>query len=157
MSAKGQVRVERSAGGAVIGMRDGIPWVVMIATRGKTRWGLPKGAANHGETKEAAAVREVEEETGLIAEVLEPLETIEYFFRGRGDLIHKYVDFYLMACRGGTLRPQLSEVDDAEWVPLTTALEKASFPTEKKMIEKLLGIWSAMPDEKKQGFSPLPQ
>lgn len=147
MQPKGKARVERSAGGAVLVLREGQPHLAMIATREKTRWGLPKGAANRGESAEDAAVREVFEETGLVAEIVGPLETIEYFFRAGGDLIHKYVQFFLMAYREGELRPQLSEVDDAEWVPLREAVVRSSFPSEKKMLEDLLMKWDGMDEE----------
>src|SRR5581483_2234197 len=126
-------RNEHSSGGAVIAVRDGRPHVAMIATRGRTRWGLPKGAVSEGETSEEAALREVLEETGLEAEIVKPLDTIEYFFRAGDTLIHKKVDFYLMLHRGGTMKPQLSEVDDVEWVELSKAIERASFPSEKKL------------------------
>jgi 8-oxo-dGTP pyrophosphatase MutT (NUDIX family) len=128
-------RNEHSAGGAVISVRDGAAYVAMIATRGRTRWGLPKGAVSDGETSEQAALREVLEETGLQAEIVKPLDTIEYFFRAGETLIHKKVDFYLMVHRGGELKPQLSEVDDVEWVELSGAIERASFPSEKKLLE----------------------
>jgi 8-oxo-dGTP diphosphatase len=109
--------------------------VALIATRGKTRWGLPKGAVSKGETSEQAALREVLEETGLQAEIVKPLDTIEYFFRAGDTLIHKRVDFYLMRYVSGDLTPQLSEVDDVEWVELSEAIQRASFESERKLLE----------------------
>jgi 8-oxo-dGTP pyrophosphatase MutT (NUDIX family) len=128
-------RNEHSSGGAVILLRDGAPFVALIATRSRTRWGLPKGAVADGETSEQAALREVKEETGLDAKIVRPLDTIEYFFRAAGALIRKRVDFYLMDYVGGELTPQLSEVDDVEWVALSEAIERASFDSEKKLLE----------------------
>src|SRR5438046_10390151 len=110
--ARRKTRNEHSSGGAVIDLRDGVPYVAMIATRGRARWGLPKGAVSAGETSEAAALREVLEETGLEANIVKPLDTIEYFFRAKDTLIRKRVDFYLMLHTGGELTPQLSDVDD---------------------------------------------
>lgn len=133
--SKGRSRSEYSSGGAVISVRNGTSHVAMIATRGRTRWGLPKGAVAQGETSEAAALREVHEETGLEADIVKPLDTIEYFFRAGDTLIHKKVDFYLMVHTGGELRPQLSEVDDVEWVELSEAIQRASFASEKKLLE----------------------
>jgi 8-oxo-dGTP pyrophosphatase MutT (NUDIX family) len=132
-----KVRREHSAGGAVISLLEGRPHVAMIATRGKTRWGLPKGAVTAEETPEQAAIREVLEETGLEAEISSKLETIQYYFRAGDTLIHKFVDFYLMQHVGGDLTPQLSEVDDVEWVPVSEAVARASFESEKRLLERV--------------------
>ena len=68
--AKRKTRNEHSSGGAVIAIREGRAHVALIATRGRTRWGLPKGAVSQGETTEQAALREVLEETGIEAEIV---------------------------------------------------------------------------------------
>jgi 8-oxo-dGTP pyrophosphatase MutT (NUDIX family) len=133
------MRNEHSSGGAVLSFRDDVPYVALIATRGRLRWGLPKGAVSEGETSEQAALREVQEETGLDASIVKPLDTIEYYFRGGGTLIRKRVDFYLMNYVSGTLTPQLSEVDDVQWVELSEAIQRASFDSEKKLLEMALG------------------
>lgn len=130
-----KTRSEHSSGGAVIAVRNGVPHVALIATRNRTRWGLPKGAVSEGETSEAAALREVREETGIEAKIVKPLDTIEYFFRAGDTLIQKRVDFYLMEYVAGELQPQLSEVDDVEWVELSAALRRASFDSERKLLE----------------------
>ncbi len=135
---KRKTRNEHSSGGAVLSLRGGEVHVAMIATRGRTRWGLPKGAVSEGETSEQAALREVQEETGLEARIIKPLDTIEYYFRAGDTLIRKRVDFYLMLYVGGELVPQLSEVDDVEWVPISEAIQRASFESEKKLLESAM-------------------
>ncbi len=133
-----KTRNEHSSGGAVIITRNGTTYVALIATRGKTRWGLPKGAVSDGETSQQAALREVQEETGIQAEIIKPLDTIEYFFRAGNTLIRKRVDFYLMRFVAGDLKPQLSEVDDVEWVEISEATQRASFESERKLLESAL-------------------
>jgi 8-oxo-dGTP pyrophosphatase MutT (NUDIX family) len=146
---KRKVRDEHSSGGAVIALQGGVPHVALIATRGRMRWGLPKGAVSTGETSEQAALREVLEETGLEARIVRALDTIEYFFRVGDTLIRKRVDFYLMLHTGGTMAPQLSEVDDVEWVELSQAISRASFDSEKRLLEmaqnELASIASSQP------------
>src|ERR1700736_4404640 len=93
--------VQRSAGGVVLRGTPPNQQVLVIITHsqtGESRWQLPKGWINPGEAPEATAVREVREETGIQAEVIAPLETIEYWFYDRdgGSRIHKFVSFYLM-------------------------------------------------------------
>src|SRR5882762_8280456 len=133
-----KTRNEHSSGGAVIDLRNGAPFVAMIATRGRSRWGLPKGAVSPGETSEQAALREVKEETGLDAEIVGLLDTIEYYFRAGDTLIRKSVDFYLMHHIGGTMAPQLSEVDDVEWVRLSEGIQRSSFDSERNVLSLAL-------------------
>ena len=146
-AARRKTRNEHSSGGVVVAMRDGALYVALIATRNKTRWGLPKGAVTDGETSEAAALREVREETGLEARIVKPLDTIEYFFRAGDTLIQKRVDFYLMEYVAGELEPQLSEVDDVQWVELSSSLQKASFDSERKLLEMAIQSTSLRVDE----------
>ena len=139
-----KTRNEHSSGGAVFAIRDGQPHVLLIATRGRTRWGLPKGAVTDGETSEAAALREVREETGIEARIVRPLDTLEYFFRAGDTLIQKRVDFYLMEYVAGELEPQLSEVDDVQWFELSASLQRASFDSERKLLEMALASRPAL-------------
>ena len=138
MADSRRTRNEYSAGGLVLSLRNGVPFVAMIATRGRTRWGLPKGAVSEGETPAEAALREVREETGLEAKIVKPLETIQYFFRVGDTLIRKHVEFFLMQYVAGELTPQLSEVDDVEWVELGQSLERSSFESERKLLELVM-------------------
>jgi len=148
-----KTRLEHSAGGAVLTLQDGRAHVAMIATRRRTRWGLPKGALSTGETAEQAAVREVREETGLDAEVVGLLDSIEYFFRAGDVLIQKTVDFYLMRHLGGVMQPQLSEVDDVAWISLDAALEKASFDSERKLLQQATLIWTDYSEEERSRYA----
>jgi len=133
--------VAHSAGGVIYRIEGITVLVALIATSGGTRWGLPKGHVFAGETSEAAARREIEEETGLSGAVVQPLETIEYWFRAGRSRIHKFVDLYLLRYESGDVVPQEAEVDDARWFVLDDAIATASFPREQAVLERVRDMW----------------
>ena len=133
--------VAYSAGGVCFRIENGTPYVVLIATNGGTRWGLPKGHVSKDEAPAAAARREIMEETGVEGAVLHLIETIEYWFRARRGRVHKFVDVYLLRYEAGDILPQEAEVDDARWFLLDEAIERASFPRERAVLEHVRELW----------------
>ncbi|MCS7178203.1 MAG: NUDIX hydrolase [Anaerolineae bacterium] len=133
-------RFEISAGGVVFRQTEtGAVEVVLVATP-DGRWALPKGLVEKGESLEAAALREVQEETGLEAEVVERLDPIEYWYWWKeGDQQvrhHKKVYFFLMACRGGDVARHDREVEEARWFPLDEAIHQAAHRTERQVLQQ---------------------
>jgi len=128
------MRTAYSAGGIVYRWHQRQLEVAMIATHHGKRWGLPKGHIRRGETAEAAAIREIAEETGLTGSIDTHLTTIEYWFRIGSLRIHKYVDLFLVCYQHGTITPQQSEVDDAQWVDINVAISRASFQREREAL-----------------------
>jgi 8-oxo-dGTP diphosphatase len=133
--------VAHSAGGVIYRREGDTIYVALIATNSGARWGLPKGHVFDGETPEDAARREIGEETGLHGEVVQPLETIEYWFRAGRQRIHKFVDLYLLRYCYGEVVPQEAEVDDARWFTLDEAIATAFFPREREVLQMVYDLW----------------
>jgi len=87
---------ERSAG-LVVFRREAGDVVFLLLHYGWGHWGFPKGNIEPGEQAKEAAIREVEEETGLtnIRLVDDFAESIEYVYRKRRARIHKTVTYFL--------------------------------------------------------------
>lgn len=136
-------RIAYSAGGVIYRQSESGIEVALIATNGLKRWGLPKGHVRRGESAEAAAMREIAEETGLSGEIECHLALIDYWFRAGRTRIHKYVDFFLVRYTGGVMVPQQAEVDDARWFPLHEAQQLASFERERDVLDQVHRILTA--------------
>ena len=131
VSAGGLVINTSGTMGLLIGRRD-----LKDAAREKLIWSLPKGHIEEGETPQEAAIREVHEETGIKSEIHRELGVIDFWFMASGKRIHKTVHHYLFREVGGTLSPQVTEVDDVQWFPLEEIISLLAYPDEKKLIAK---------------------
>ena len=132
---------EVSAGGLVIDTTGTLGLLIgridnKDATGTRLLWSLPKGHIEEGETPEEAAIREVSEETGITSSISKSLGVIDFWFMAGGKRIHKTVHHFLFSETGGTLAPQVSEVDEAAWFPLDQIVEKLAYPDEKKLIAR---------------------
>lgn len=129
---------ETSAGGLVVDRSGSEPRVALIGRldrRGRLLWSLPKGHLEAGESTQDAAVREVEEETGIRGRVLAPLGTIDYWFVADDRRIHKTVHHYLLEASGGELTDTDIEVDEVAWVPLVELGDRLAYAGERRLAE----------------------
>ena len=106
------------------------------ASRERLLWSLPKGHIEVGETPEQAAIREVEEETGITSEITKSIGVIDFWFMAGGKRIHKTVHHFIFKEVSGELTPQITEVDEVSWFPLSEIVERLAYPDEKKLIAK---------------------
>jgi 8-oxo-dGTP pyrophosphatase MutT (NUDIX family) len=104
---------------------------------------LPKGLVDAGEKPQAAAVREVREETGIVAEVVTKLADNKYVYVrtwGDGKRVFKIVSFYLMRYVSGEIDDLASdmriEVKRALWMPLADAAKQLAYSNERKVLRQ---------------------
>lgn len=142
-SRRWPVRRAESFGGAVIRPRaDGGLELALIRTRnlrGKQVWTLPKGTAESGESPEVTALREVLEETGIEAEIIQPLQDITYWFVVAAEQARyrKTVHYFLMRMTGGDTSLHDDEVEEVRFVPVGEASRLVSYPTDRKVLQRL--------------------
>ncbi len=104
--------------------------------RGRVVWSLPKGHVEEGETTAEAAVREVEEETGVKAEVVAELGVVDFWFTADDKRVHKTVHHFIMQAIGGEISGDNPEVLTAEWVELDRAAARLAYSDERKLLHK---------------------
>jgi 8-oxo-dGTP pyrophosphatase MutT (NUDIX family) len=133
------VKDQTSAGGVVYRNDRGGVEVVIVAV-GNNRWQLPKGLVDKGESPEAAAVREAREEGGVTSEVVQLIETIEYWYAGLDNGIrvrfHKRVHLFLLRYVSGDPKDHDWEVHEARWVPIEDATSQLAFDSERRVMER---------------------
>lgn len=131
---------EFSAGGVVV--NDAREVVVIVPTRraadGSKVLALPKGHPDGDETAVDAALREVREEAGVEAELVEKLGDVRYFYQREGRRIAKVVAFYLLRYLSGVVDDHDHEVEDARWMPLAEARRALSYSGERDMVGRAL-------------------
>jgi len=121
----------RAAGGIVCRPGPaGITEVALIHRPVQDDWTLPKGKLDPGETAEQAALREVEEETGLRCETVRPAGCTAYVDRRGRD---KIVCYWLMRPLAGRFAPN-GEVDLLRWLTVDEARTKLSYPVDRALL-----------------------
>ena len=103
----------------------------------KAVWRLPKGWIDEGESTEEAAQREVREEGGVEAEIIQKTETVKYFFVTPDKIkILKFVTFYLMQWKQDLPQGFDGETSEIAWLPYEEAYKLLSFSGEKRVLKK---------------------
>ncbi|MBV8953190.1 MAG: NUDIX domain-containing protein [Solirubrobacterales bacterium] len=98
--------------------------------------GLPKGHPDGDESPQAAAAREVREETGVQAELVEELGEIRYSYERRGRTVSKRVLFFLFRYVSGDLADHDHEIEDARWIPLAEAARTLTYKGERDIVKR---------------------
>ena len=132
-----RAKEERSAGGVVY-RRNAGRVVVLLIRDSYRNWGLPKGHIERGEEPAAAALREVREETGLAKlSVRADIETIDWYFRARGRLIHKTCQFFLIETAERRTCPQREEgITACRWLSFPAAERLVTYPNARAVVRR---------------------
>ena len=132
------LRNQVSSGGVIFRRHNNTVEIAMVAIKGGNVWCLPKGLIDKGEVPEKTALREVSEETGLKARIIEKLGEITYWYYIKNDnaKCRKTVHFFLMEYMSGNIADHDWEVDSVSWFVIDDALKQAKYKGEREMIMK---------------------
>lgn len=124
------MKLEFSAGGVIFRrIENQIEFLIIKDSYDK--WTFPKGHIEKGEKPDEAAIREVGEEVGLTdIKIVNLLSKIDYWFKFEGELIHKFVYFYLMESYSFDLKIQEEEIKEAKWVNVKETINTLSYKDE---------------------------
>lgn len=127
---------EYSAGGLVFDEKGRVAIIARHSRSGHWEWCLPKGHIEKGETPRETAVREVHEETGILGEVVDSIATIDYWFTGTNQRVHKLVHHFVLQRISGELTVEGDpdhEAEEAIWVKFEDLDNVLSYPNERKI------------------------
>ena len=105
-------------------------------------WVLPKGTVEYGEQHEETAVREVREETGVIAHIVKYVGTSRYTFNTPQNTVQKDVHWYLMMSDSYYSKPQREEFFmDSGYYKFHEAYHLLKFANEKQILERAYDVF----------------
>ena len=123
-------------------MREGRECVVIVPTRpaadGSKVLALPKGHPEDDESAADAALREVREEAGVEARVVDKLGDVRYWYTRGGQRIAKVVSFFLLEYIRGEVADHDREVEHARWLALEDAARQLTYKGERDMVSRAL-------------------
>ena len=136
VQSKGEVPVkkEKSCGARVVRRIGDTPQILLIKHNGG-HWAFPKGHVEAGETEEQTALREVQEETGLLVKLDTRYREMVTFSPAPRTM--KDVVYFAATVVSGTETPQLTEVSDVRWVAFEEAHRFITYDNDRRLFEKL--------------------
>ena len=107
--------------------------------RGKMGWTLPKGLIDEGEKLEETAVREVQEEAGVVAKIVTKLPTVKIFFYDQNkERVMKFITYFVMEYVEDAPEGHDRETEETKWVNLADGLQLLAFSSEKKLLKQAI-------------------
>lgn len=113
-------------------------------------WVLPKGTVEKGESHEATALREVKEESGVDAAIVEFIDKTIYSFVVPEDTVSKEVYWYLMRSNSYESKPQVEEYfRDSGYYKYHEAYHLLKFDNERAILETGYGMYRRLKRQQK--------
>ena len=111
-------------------------WEVLVCQHSQHHgWVFPKGLIGdkkEGETKELTAVREVEEETGIKAEIEKPIKAVSYWYVWEEEKKKKTVYYFIMKFSSGDFEKRDMEMEKVEWLPIEEVEGRLTYKADKE-------------------------
>ena len=131
------IKQEFSAGGIVLNKGK----VLLTKHSQNHHWSFPKGLIDPGQTSEQAALREVKEEGGVDAQIIDKAGYSKYVYTFNNEKIFKVVTYFLMKYISGDPKDHDWEVEEAGWYSPEEALKQLTFSQDKDLLKKALEIY----------------
>ncbi len=129
---------EHSAGFILVLRKDGEEDKFLLIKQLSGNWSFPKGHLEEGEDSKTAAIRELQEETGITEFKFAELPTLmeEYDFNHSGDIRHKVNEYFIAYAKQVDVKIQEGEIVDFKWVTYDQALETFTFDDQKVVLKE---------------------
>ena len=131
------MKFEFSAGGIVFRKTKEKNIEILVAPHSQHHgWVFPKGMIGdsiENESKEDTALREVQEETGVVGKIIQPLSQIMYWYEFEGEKIKKTVYYFLMEYVLGDITNHDWEMENVQWLPMDKVEERLTYSSDKKV------------------------
>ena len=129
--------LQETSCGTIVFRKGGEEIAYLLLQYPAGHWDFPKGHVEAGETEEATALRELEEESGLTNVHIFPgfREEITYYYKKRGKTVLKTVWFFLVETQEQNITIS-HEHTGFDWVPFEPALKKLTFENARQLLKK---------------------
>ena len=126
---------EFSAGGITYKKEDSKLFILVSQHSAHHGWVFPKGLIGDktkGESKEITAVREVEEETGIKAEIEKAVKPVSYWYVWQGEKKKKTVYYFIMKFVSGDFEKRDMEMENVEWLVEKEVENRLTYKADKE-------------------------
>lgn len=136
--------IKQYSAGGIVYKKDSDGTKILVSKHsGHHGWVFPKGLIGdhiEGEEKEATAIREVKEETGVEAKIEKPLSPVTYWYEFEGEKIEKTVYYFVMLFLGGDISKHDWEMEEVEWLDVSEVEDRLTYPSDKEVWKEAIKL-----------------